>query len=182
MNKKMIKGAALTGLGVALLLGGGGTLARWNAADEAGAGTIVAGDLNVEAQTGEWTSELSGEIVDITNYRVIPGETLVYSQELDVTLVGDELEATLKVTGTSENQGFTEGNVSVEPVVITTADGEILSGDVLTPADVTGTITALPAFEFHDSTSGREDVNQKYDFSDIGYELTQHVDGVGDQD
>ncbi|GAA3326839.1 MULTISPECIES: alternate-type signal peptide domain-containing protein [Paeniglutamicibacter] len=51
MNK-MTKGALATGLDVALLLGGGGTLAVWNKSVAEPAGTITSGDLELTAGTG----------------------------------------------------------------------------------------------------------------------------------
>ena len=46
-NSTLIKGTAAIAVGAALLLGGGGTLANWNAEANQTPGTIVAGDLNV---------------------------------------------------------------------------------------------------------------------------------------
>jgi alternate signal-mediated exported protein len=46
-NSTLMKGSAAIALGAALLLGGGGTLANWNAAVSQTPGTVVAGDLNV---------------------------------------------------------------------------------------------------------------------------------------
>lgn len=40
------------GFGAALLVGGGGTLAVWNATTEANAGTILSGNINLIAGTG----------------------------------------------------------------------------------------------------------------------------------
>jgi alternate signal-mediated exported protein len=51
-NSALIKGTAAIAVGAALLLGGGGTLASWNASDTQSPGTITAGDLNVVAATG----------------------------------------------------------------------------------------------------------------------------------
>ena len=45
--------------------------------------------------------------------RIGAGETLTYSQVLDVVLVGDELEAVLSVTGTGVNKDFQSENVEV---------------------------------------------------------------------
>ena len=54
-NSALIKGTAAIAVGAALLLGGGGTLASWNAAASGTPGTVIAGDLNVAAATGVWT-------------------------------------------------------------------------------------------------------------------------------
>ena len=51
-NSALIKGTAAIAVGAALLLGGGGTLASWNASDTGAPGTVIAGDLNVAAAAG----------------------------------------------------------------------------------------------------------------------------------
>ena len=173
MNK-MIKGAAVAGLGVALLLGGAGTLAVWNDAAEADAGAIVAGDLEVTAAPGEWTSNLSGTVADISTYRVIPGESLTYSQPLTVDLVGNELEATLVVTGAAVNNGFTAANVEVSQPVLTNTAGQVLPSTILTE-DTPDEVTAAVTFTFKSSTTGQDSVNASYDVSKIGFLLEQQA-------
>lgn len=174
MNK-MIKGAAVAGLGVALLLGGAGTLAVWNDSAESQAEKIQAGDLEVTAHPGNWTSSLSGAIgaEDIAQYRVIPGESITYSQQLDVVLVGDELKATLKVTGADVTEGstFQPGDVMVSSE-LTNSEGEILPEDILTEKD-SGVVNASVTFTFDAETTGRDSVNASYDFSKIGFLLEQ---------
>jgi alternate signal-mediated exported protein len=54
-NSTLVKGTAAIAVGAALLLGGGGTLANWNAEATAAPGTIVSGDLNVvKSVNGVW--------------------------------------------------------------------------------------------------------------------------------
>lgn len=169
--KNMIKGAVVAGVGVALLLGGGGTLAVWNAQVESNAGTIASGDLNLQAQNaGTWTSNVSGDITNIASYKVVPGETLTYTQPLGITLEGDNLKATLKLTGTAANKGFTATNVAVNGPTLTNTAGKVLPDMVL---DDSQTVTASTTFEFKSQTSGRDSVNAAYDFSSIGYYLEQ---------
>lgn len=172
--KKMLKGAALTGFGVALLLGGGGTLAVWNASATAEAGQIVAGDLNLTAGTGHWSSDLSGGIADISTYRVVPGETLTYAQSLTVTLVGDQLEARLATTGVPN---FDNAWITVD-TSIEGEDGEILPTDILTSNPQPQDVTAFTTFEFSDETPGREAIRQSFDFRGVGYTLEQIAPGT----
>ena len=174
MNK-MIKGAAVASLGVALLLGGGGTLAYWNADVKADAGQIVAGDLNLAAEEGVWTSSLTDAPVNVTDYRVVPGEDLTYTQTLNVTLEGDELEATLTVSD-HKNVDFLDNNFYVSDPVITKND-ETLTWNELTEED-NGTMTASTTFKFlGEETTGTQSVNATYDFDGITYTLTQNVPG-----
>lgn len=168
--KKMTKGAIVTGLGVALLLGGGGTLAVWNADQGSTAGTVVAGDLQLTSTGGTWTSNLSGTIADIGSYKVVPGETLTYTQDLGITLAGDMMVAGLTVTGATADNGF-GADVTVSDPALENAAGAILAATELTPAD-SGAATATTTFTYSESASA-ESMNATMDFSAINYVLTQ---------
>lgn len=174
MNK-MAKGAMATGLGVILLVGGGGTLATWNQAQSASMGSIVAGDLNLAPSatngTGQWATAAGTKIPNIAAYKVVPGEALTYTQNLDLTLVGDQMKATLALTGAGVDNGFGT-NVGV---VTTVAKGaKTLTGVTLLPAD-SGVITATTTFTFKVATTGRDAVNATYNFSTVGYKLEQQA-------
>jgi alternate signal-mediated exported protein len=172
--KKMTKGAIVTGLGVALLLGGGGTLAVWNATDGAEAGTIAAGDLNLDAKPGKWTSSLSGGIENIADYRVIPGEELTFTQAVDVTMVGDNLEADLAVTGVNAiNDTFGSGTLTVKSYSIKDSSGtQVVNAQKgLQTEVVDGEYTASATFAF-DATE-RQSTGATLNLSGIGYQLTQ---------
>lgn len=169
--KKMTKGALAIGIGSAMLLGGGGTLARWNVTEAANAGTIVTGNLDITAGKGVWTNA-KGEVIngtkDISEYRVVPGETLTYTQTLDVDLQGAEMKATLGLNklpaGVSNNMEFstptlTQKGVAVNPTNLTAAnDGEM---------------TASTTFKFKDTAIGQQDVNTRINLGDISYVLNQ---------
>lgn len=169
MNK-MIKGAAFAGVGVALLLGGGGTLATWNDQKFSGAGTITSGDLALNSQPGVWT-DAADKPINVESYRVIPGETLKYTQTITPTLIGDHMVAELKVVGVPTN-GFAPDSVDPKPVVLTNATGQILPDTKLDAGDHNEPITASTSFTFKD-VSGRQDVGKTYDFSGVSYVLTQ---------
>ncbi|QIM18717.1 alternate-type signal peptide domain-containing protein [Leucobacter coleopterorum] len=79
MNK-LSKGLIVSGLGVLLLLGTGGSLALWNVSASSEAGQIVTGDLNLSIPTedqvwetvdaeGTWTP-----ISNISDYTIVPGK------------------------------------------------------------------------------------------------------------
>src|SRR6476620_2548405 len=154
-NSALIKGTAAIAVGAALLLGGGGTLASWNAADNAAPGTVVAGDLNVvKTAAGVWTDR-AGATIDIATYKVVPGDKLTYTQVLDVTLTGDKMAANITATGTGANNGFTPANVVVSGPVLTVG-GTTVANPLKTSKTVTATIT----FEFLSTTTGRADVSK----------------------
>lgn len=168
-NSALIKGTAAIAVGAALLLGGGGTLASWNAADNAAPGTVTAGDLNVVAATGVWTDR-NDATVDIASYKVVPGDKLTYTQVLDVTLTGDKMAATITATGTGAANGFTPANVVVSGPVLTAGSP---SAVVTNPLTTSETVTATITFEFKAATTGRADVNATYNFGNVAFTLQQ---------
>ena len=177
--KKMTKGAIVTGLGVALLLGGGGTLAVWNDSVETKAGSIAAGDLQLTDQkTGVWTSNVTkSAISDINTYRVVPGEILTYTQDMTVKLLGDQMVATLEHQGAGVDNGF-GSNVLVSTPVLKNAKGQVLPSTELRPAD-SGKVTATTTFTFKSETTNRDSVNAQYNFDEVEYVLTQKAPTAG---
>lgn len=176
-NSTLIKGTAAIAVGAALLLGGGGTLAAWNADASAAPGTIVSGDLNVAAGTGKWTDANSADVTSkIANgtYRIVPGDKLTYTQDLTVTLVGDKLAAKV-VLANVPTSSFAADNVSISPLKLTNTAGEVTPTTVLTPVSgsSTQTVTASTVFEFKGSTSARNDVSKSYALGNVSYTLSQ---------
>lgn len=169
-NTTLIKGTAAIALGAALLLGGGGTLANWNASATQTPGTIVAGDLNVVNGVGTWTDRNEATI-DITTYKVVPGDKLTFTQDLNVTLVGDKMAADIATSGITATNGFTPANVTVSAPILTVNDEPV--SNPLTPTGATQTVTATITFEFKSTTANRADVNATYNFNNVGFTLTQ---------
>ncbi|NMR30392.1 alternate-type signal peptide domain-containing protein [Crystallibacter degradans] len=172
MNK-MTKGAIATGVGVALLLGGGGTLAVWNDSVGTDAGTITAGNLDLEARSGVWTSahDPSTEI-DVKSYKVVPGDVLTYTQTLDVTLAGQRINAVIEVIGDTVTD-FEASNISVRNLQLSDSDGNRIA-----QIKKSGEVTASASFRFSPKTGdelgkGRDDVEAVYDFSKVQYKLRQ---------
>jgi alternate signal-mediated exported protein len=166
-NSALIKGTAAIAVGAALLLGGGGTLASWNASDNGAPGTIISGDLNVAAAPGVW-KDRAGATVDISTYKVVPGDKLTYTQVLNVTLTGNKMAATVAATGTGAVNGFTAGNVVVTGPALTIG-GTAVSNPLTSSQTVTATIT----FEFLSTTGGRSDVAKSYNFGNVAFTLNQ---------
>ncbi|WP_258060499.1 MULTISPECIES: alternate-type signal peptide domain-containing protein [unclassified Arthrobacter] len=177
----MAKGALAIGVGAALLLGGGGTLAVWNAEQNSSAGTIASGDLNLEAVAGTWTSNIVGGIqpTAIATYKMVPGEKLTFTQKVNVTLTGTNLSANLAVTGGKGTNGtgleaFETANIAVSDVVLT-KDSKAVANPLKT--SVSG-IDATVTFEFLGTTTGRDDTNAKYNLGAVGYSLVQNAPTV----
>lgn len=169
MNR-MSKGAVAVGVGIVLLLGGGGTFAYWNASVASSGGTIAAGDLNLVANgTGAWTDR-NGATVDISSYKVVPGDLLTYTQKLDVTLVGNKIAANLTVDAPAATGNFTATNIKTGAITLTNSAGGAITNPLT--ASASG-MTAKTTFEFLSSTVNRDDVNATYDFSKVAFKLQQ---------
>jgi alternate signal-mediated exported protein len=166
-NSALIKGTAAIAVGAALLLGGGGTLASWNQSQSATPGTIVAGDLNVVAAPGVWRDG-ADNIINISTYRVVPGDKLTYTQDLNVTLTGNKMAANITATGTGAVNGFTPANVSVSAPALT-----IGTTPVSNPLTTSGTVTATITFQFKSATANRSDVTSSYNFGSVAFDLNQ---------
>ncbi|WP_426763855.1 alternate-type signal peptide domain-containing protein [Pseudarthrobacter sp. 1G09] len=170
-NSTLIKGTAAIAVGAALLLGGGGSLANWNAEASAAPGTIVAGDLNVaKTAAGVW-KDRAGTTIDINTYKVVPGDKLTFTQDLTVTLVGNKMAADVSTTGISATNGFTPANVSVSAPALTL--GGTAVANPLKPTGSAQTVTATITFEFLSTTTGRADTTASYNFNNVAFQLTQ---------
>ena len=170
-NSTLVKGTAAIAVGAALLLGGGGTLANWNAEATAAPGIIISGDLNVaKTAAGVW-KDRAGATIDINTYKVVPGDKLTFTQDLTVTLVGDKMAANVATTGITATNGFTSANVSVSAPALTV--GGTAVANPLKPTGSAQTVTATITFEFLSSTTGRADTTASYNFNNVAFQLTQ---------
>ena len=83
LTKSAIAGAA----GIALLLGGAGSLAYWNSSATVSSTTISAGSLSVAIGSGaSWNKTIA---------KWVPGDTATYSANLTVVAAGDNIKADL---------------------------------------------------------------------------------------
>jgi alternate signal-mediated exported protein len=126
--RKTTKGALAIGAGLALLLGGGGTLAAWTASQNVSdSGTITNGDLSFGTQgAGTWywgdssCAATATTIADITAVRLVPGDCVVYKQPVTVKAVGDNLKASLSATA-SPTITYGAGMVAADVTITTGA-------------------------------------------------------------
>ncbi|BAC17998.1 hypothetical protein [Corynebacterium efficiens YS-314] len=97
--QKMTKGAIAAAAAALLLVGGGGTFMSWNDEVTQSDQAIAAGNLALSAADGKWT--LNGQdVVDnnVNAVKVVPGDTLVFTQQISYETSGDNLSATLTLT------------------------------------------------------------------------------------
>ena len=108
LTKSAIAGAA----GIALLLGGAGSLAYWNSSATVTSTTINSGSLSVAIASGAaWNKTIT---------KWVPGDTATYSANLTVVAAGDNIKADLTfdkssiVTGTLEARRTRAGGLRVD--------------------------------------------------------------------
>ena len=119
MNK-LTKAAIAGGVGIALLLGGAGTLATWNTSTNISGGTIVAGSLTIgtpalsPSATAFWTVKHTTAGAVVTKDLILssggfnvsgggaftssPGDQLIYTSTVPLTVTGTNLVAVLSLT------------------------------------------------------------------------------------
>jgi alternate signal-mediated exported protein len=164
MNK-LTKGTVAAAAAIALLLGGAGTFANWNATSAVAGGNITAGSLSLDgAGAGTW-SDTAGTI-NLASDRIMPGDVLTFTQDFKVTAVGHSLLATLSLTGGSIAAASTDaadvalavalGNSATLTATGLAADG---NGGYVVPAGTTSvsvTVTiAFPEYADNGSQNGR---------------------------
>lgn len=170
MNK-LTKAAIAGAAGIALLLGGAGSLAYWNASDSVNAGTIEAGTLTLNAEAGSWTTPAPALWV--------PGDSAVYTTQLEIGATGDNLEALLSV-----NPGSISGDLAdalTFELTIAGAPAGVMAGatdgtyEITDAADgQTLTVTVTVTFPV-DSVTGNVAQGQTVNLSGLSFKLEQHL-------
>jgi alternate signal-mediated exported protein len=165
MNK-LVKGSIAGAAGVALLLGGAGTLALWNDSASINAGSVTSGVLDVaNAAPGSWSPNLA---------LIVPGDTVVYTDTLEITATGDNLKATVTTNIAAITNNITGAVVTSSIVVrdslnavVTPVSGEYDLGNGAYTAQVELTVT------FPSTVSGQTGQNLTTNFSAITVSVAQ---------
>ncbi|MEJ6553834.1 alternate-type signal peptide domain-containing protein [Microbacterium esteraromaticum] len=144
MNKTT-KGTIAASAAVLLLLGTGGSLAYWNTTADLGGQTISAGQLKVEpAGSPVWTiKHNSGDatpVGSIQTVKIVPGDTLAYTGEFNITAEGQNLAYTATLVNGSIKAGSTaEADIKLAEllkesavVVVKDANGAPVAGPTFT--------------------------------------------------
>lgn len=170
------KGIVAIAAGAVLLLGGGTTLAYWSTTLTLDAGTVNSGDLDLALGDATWTLDgVIGDpvaVADPSVVNIVPGDVLTLTQEIDVTLVGDTIEALLSADTADLVPADAAAAFTVELDLgdIGTPDGDAVR---LTPDDVADPITATLTITFDPATADRDFVNTPLDLSEVGFTLEQ---------
>jgi alternate signal-mediated exported protein, RER_14450 family len=192
MNK-LTKGAIAGAAGIALLLGGAGSFALWNGSASAAAGTVNAGTLSVAANgTGSWANTPNGGTsgaITIGTFKAVPGDTLTFTQKLNVASIGDNLNATLTVDPTSivvptpdatgANAALKAALIAGMKVAITGASNIAQVGTTnsytVTNAAAVQTVTAVVTLPFPRGTAGDNTTQAgSVDLSALSFTLNQN--------
>jgi alternate signal-mediated exported protein len=176
MNK-LVKGSAVGGAGVVLMLGGFGTYALWSDSDTVQNKTVTSGELDISANPATW-QDVSAAGPNNWTYGdlVVPGDTLRMTQTFNVKATGKNMKGTLSFTpGATDTSAF-GGRLSITPTV--TAGSGL---DVVTPgrqwsfsAPVgTTTVTATVTYVFDAATSQQAAQNALASIADSTFNLDQ---------
>jgi len=144
MNK-LTKGAIAAAAGVILLMGGAGTLASWNSSANAGSSqTITAGALAVTANPdGVWKN--GATTITPSSFRIVPGDSLTYTQTFNLNASGNNLLFTLAATPGAIS-GATAGAADTALAAALTASSNIsISGSNIAASTTPGTYKVTTA-------------------------------------
>lgn len=182
MNK-MVKGSVAGATGVALLMGGFGTYALWSDSEDIDGAAISSGVLDVKPMTGTATwQEISGDVgpnpqtwVPATD-KMVPGDTVSWTQPLDVDVSGTNLKAQLTLSGIDETfDNLTTTLAYAGETVSSIADGSgtlALDYDTTDIAALDSASNAVVTFAFPD-VDDQVDQSKSVDLSGVTVTLEQ---------
>lgn len=118
MQKKTT--GVVAGIAGAALLMGGTTFALWSDSDTVDGAELTSGNLDIGVSEWAWqdvSGDRSGEPhdIDLNEFKIIPGDTIAGTFDVDLTLEGDNMAALVQLVG---------------------SDGEITSADDLVSGDL----------------------------------------------
>ncbi|MFJ4039006.1 alternate-type signal peptide domain-containing protein [Microbacterium sp. NPDC090007] len=168
--------------GTALLLGGAGTYAFWSTQTALGAAPVSSGDLDLSLGDAEWTLQgVLGQaqpVADVSAVRIVPGDVLTLTQALDVTLIGDTIEADLAASlGATFAQGlgqYLDVDLTLDSfgTEVDETTYHLVEADITDP-DGTQAVTATLTITFDPATANRDGVNSSVNLEDVVFTLTQ---------
>lgn len=160
MNK-LVKASVAAAAGIALLMGGAGSLALWNDSASVSSGSVSSGRLTLTPGTGAWGKN-SGAGVALW----VPGNTDTYTQTFTITATGDQMSAQIAAAYTGvATQGFTSSSV------ITVAGQTPSSPGVYTLSAGTYTATVVVTVAFN--ATGTANQNVTVPLGNVAVTLTQ---------
>lgn len=160
---------------VALLTAGGGSFAMWqDTADVSTGATITSGTLDLTPATaGTWTYAGTAQTPSL----IVPGDTLTYTQDVQIDLTGDNLAATLTADLSAlgipaDGNNSTLVNALDATLKVDGAEGPSFSKTV-TSEDEDKTLTVEVTVTFDEATTGQNGQNQQVTLKNLPIVLTQ---------
>lgn len=159
--KKNTKGAIALGAAALLLAGGAGTYAAWSDEATLGGGDVTSGQLSIDevAGSGGWvwaTDDVTGPF-NPDDDTIVPGDSIEYTAEYTLTVVGNNLVASLTPT-----LGGLTGDAALlgqlEFASDTSTPGINLAN--ITAADNGETVTVTTTITFDPATTGQVGANE----------------------
>jgi alternate signal-mediated exported protein len=170
MNK-IVKGSIAGAAGIALLLGGAGTFALWNSTANLSAHTITAGKLTL-SDNGDGVWKNGTTTINPTTYRVIPGQTLVYTQTLKVDAVGDGIKAKLTYSGLTPAGAL--ATYTTEALEVTSSStNAVVSGSTINFTSGTATVNVKVTIVFPDTVTGSQGQAEELNLNALAFTLEQ---------
>ena len=168
MNK-LTKAAIAGAAGIALLLGGAGSLALWNASDTVSAGAVNTGTLTLTATAGSWNTAPA---------KWVPGDSYEYTANVVVTAVGEHIMGTLSVDPASiTGDAGLIADLDISLTVTGTLPGGVSSnGDgtynIANPGTYSLPVKVTVAF---DSTSDNSTQGKSVNLTSLAFRVDQHL-------
>ena len=180
MNKTT-KGALAAGAAGILLLGGAGSYALWTDSETVQGGTITAGNLDISpVAAGVWTDVSPGGVktpgnLNISTFRMVPGDVLQYKASYKVLADGENLRATIAadpqtITRSGE---LTAANTPVS--LVTTYNGAALANNQITEADDGRTVDVTVTVTFVETTPNQVGTEDSVNLTNFRINLQQNA-------
>lgn len=174
-NRSKVKAITAIAVGTLLLIGGGSTVAYWSTQTTLQGASIETGDLNLELNGDlTWTlvgavSNSSGTAAELGSVKIVPGDVLTVTQALDVTVVGDTLEADLAIDAAGVVDSGVASAITTDVAV---TGGGVENAGVYRFTD-SASVTATVTITFDEDTLNRDHVTTDVNLNEIEFTLTQ---------
>lgn len=140
-----VKAAIAVVFGAFCLFAGNGTLALWNTTFGVQGGSISAGSLQLTAANDAGWQSASGAI-DPASFRIIPGDTVKFTQDLTVKAIGEGLKANFSHTPVSTSIPLEPEMISVS--VSSPSTNIDVEGNSVSVAPGSGTLVVTVTIHF----------------------------------
>ncbi|MFE7846198.1 alternate-type signal peptide domain-containing protein [Microbacterium sp. NPDC057407] len=181
--KKSMKGTIAIAAGIALLLGGGGSLAYWQGSASTTSATIQTGELSVALTSGaKWEVKRGSTTTDITStlssYKMVPGDQIIYTVPFQTKANGTNLTA----SGAINWGGFSAVPAHLTSSVAGTYNAGAIAGTSFTVASGTANgqlvFTLTWPFGSNATNDTAATMNQNWNLGATTVTVTQTANGA----